>query len=174
MKKHLILIGFMGTGKTTIGSLLAKKLKLAHIDTDSTIESVVKCSIPTFFQKYGEEAFREKETDVLAQLIQLPNPTLITTGGGIVLHAENRELMQKYGWVFALDATPLEIIQRLQSDTTRPLLQGGSLEKRVHHLYQKRRPLYQFADYRMDTSTLSVDQVVSEIENIWYNLPTGR
>jgi shikimate kinase len=174
MKKHLILIGFMGTGKTTIGKLLAKKLRLHHIDTDLTIETVTQCSIPEFFQEFGEEAFREEETVVIERVVQLPDPTLITTGGGIVLHAENRELMQKYGWVFALDATPIEIIQRLQSDTTRPLLQGGSLEERVHDLYQKRRPLYQFADYRMDTSTLSVDQVVSEIENIWYNLPTGR
>jgi shikimate kinase len=170
MKTHIIFVGFMGTGKTTIGEKLAKKLKLKHVDTDILIETEINNSIQNFFQQYGEEAFRQKETDVLKQILQLPTPTVITTGGGIVLRSENREMMQNVGWIINLDAPPPEIIRRLKTDATRPLLQGGELEERVRTLYQERKPFYRFADITVNTNSFSVKQVVNQLAETWFNL----
>jgi shikimate kinase len=170
MKKHLIIIGFMGTGKTSVGQILSHTLDMEHLDTDVIIERDRDSSIPDIFKDYGELTFRNIETGVIEQAVQNTHPSIITTGGGIVLRSENRVCMNKFGWVFALDAQPKEIIDRLQSDTSRPLLQGGTLEDRVYQLYDKRKPFYQFADYTISTSHLSETQVADQIANIWFNL----
>jgi shikimate kinase len=170
MKKHLIIVGFMGTGKSTIGQLIAAKTGMEHIDTDDLIQRDRGCTISEIFANYGEMTFRNVETGVIEQAVQNTHSSIITTGGGIVLRSENRITMNKYGWVFALDANPQEIIRRLQEDTSRPLLQGGSLEDRVNHLYETRRPLYQFADYQIDTNHKSVKQVAKQIIDVWFKL----
>jgi shikimate kinase len=170
MKKHLIIIGFMGTGKSTIGKLIAQSLKMEYLDTDEVIQRDRNCSIPEIFAQYGEMTFRNIETGVIEQAVQNTHPSIITTGGGIVLRSENRVVMSKYGWVFALDAHPKEIIRRLHKDTSRPLLQGGSLEERVLHLYAERKRLYQFADYHMDTNHQTEQKVADQISEIWFNL----
>jgi shikimate kinase len=160
----------MGTGKTSVGKILSHTLHMEHMDTDIIIERNRKTSIPDIFKNYGELSFRNIETGVLEQAVQNTHPSVITTGGGIVLRSENRVCMNKFGWVFALDAQPEEIIYRLQSDTSRPLLQGGRLEDRVYDLYDKRKSFYQFADYTISTSQLSETQVADQIANIWFNL----
>ncbi|MCH5583920.1 shikimate kinase [Shimazuella sp. AN120528] len=170
MKKHLIIVGFMGTGKSTIGQQIAALTKMEHIDTDDMVQRDRGCTIPEIFANYGELTFRNVETGILEQYVQNTHSSIITTGGGIVLRPENRITMNKYGWVFALDAKPQEIIRRLKEDTTRPLLQGGSLEEKVNLLYGTRKPLYQFADFRIDTSHKSIKLVTQEIMDIWFNL----
>jgi shikimate kinase len=170
MKKHLILIGFMGTGKTSVGKMVAKQLGMEHVDTDQMIERDQNSSIPNIFANYGELTFRNMETGAIEQAVYNTHPSIITTGGGIVLRSENRVCMNRYGFVFALDAPPEEIIQRLQSDDSRPLLQGGSLEEKVHQLYNVRKPFYQFADYTIQTKDLSEHQVAEQIKDIWVNL----
>lgn len=172
MKKHLIIVGFMGTGKSTIGQLIANFTEMEHIDTDEMIQKDRGCTIPEIFSNYGEMTFRNIETGVIEKSVQNTYSSIITTGGGMVLRSENRITMNKYGWVFALDAKPEEIIRRLQKDTTRPLLQGGSLSERVNHLYEARKPLYQFADFQIDTNYKSTEQAAEEIMNIWFNLVT--
>lgn len=174
MKTHIILIGFMGTGKTTIGTKLAEKLNIYHVDTDETMEEEMQCTIATYFQEFGEGSFRQKETEVLNQVLNLTEPTVITTGGGIVLRPENRTLMQKHGWVVALEAPPAEIVSRLRNDTTRPLLQNGKLEERVELLYQERQPYYQFADITIDSSIYSVDEIVEQLVDLWFNFTQKR
>lgn len=170
MKKHLIIVGFMGTGKSTIGQLIADSTEMEHIDTDEMIQRDRGCTIPEIFANYGEMTFRNVETGAIEQAVQNTYSSIITTGGGIVLRSENRITMSKYGWVFALDAKPEEIIRRLRKDTTRPLLQGGSLSERVNYLYETRKPLYQFADFQIDTNFKTTGQVAQEIMNIWFNL----
>jgi len=170
MKKHLILVGFMGTGKTSVGKILAKELNMEHLDTDQMIERDRNSSIADIFSNYGELTFRNIETGVIEQAVQNTHSSVITTGGGIVLRSENRVCMNRYGFVFALDAPPEVIIQRLQSDNSRPLLQGGTLKERVHQLYHVRKPLYQFADYIIQTKNLSETQVANQIKDIWVKL----
>ncbi len=160
----------MGTGKSTIGKMISQSLRLEYLDTDEIIQRDRNCSIPEIFEKYGELTFRNLETGVMEQTVQNTHPSIITTGGGIVLRSENRVAMSKYGWVFALHAHPKEIIRRLQEDTSRPLLQGGSLEERVLHLYEERKRLYQFADYHIDTDNQTEQQVANQIKDIWFNL----
>jgi shikimate kinase len=169
MKKHLIIIGFMGTGKSTIGKLLSEQLGLKQIDTDESIERT-KGSIKQIFATFGEQAFRDMETETLKQAVSETKPSIITTGGGMVLRKKNREMMQKYGWVFALQAQPDTIINRLSADTSRPLLQGGSLAERVQRLYVERKQAYQFADYQIATDDLSESEVAKQMADIWLNL----
>lgn len=161
-KKHLILIGMMGTGKTTVGQKLAQKISLPWIDTDSEIEEELGMTIAQYFKEFGEEAFRKKETQILYDLLKGPT-TIITTGGGIVLKSENRKQMVKNGWVIQLRADPEVIIERAkQAAGTRPLLQGN-LQEKVNQIIRDRQGMYDFADWSIDTSKLSVDQVVDHI-----------
>jgi shikimate kinase len=170
MKKHLIIIGFMGTGKSTIGKIIADSAGMEHLDTDDMIQRDRGCTIPEIFERYGEMTFRNVETGAIEQAVQNTHPSIITTGGGIVLRPENRVSMSKNGWVFALDAHPSEIIRRLQFDTSRPLLQGASLSERVHQLYSKRKSLYDFADYHLDTNHHDEERIAKQIMDIWFNL----
>ncbi len=161
-KRHILLIGLMGTGKTTVGKRLARVLERPWIDTDQFLEGKWGYSIADYFAKYGEEAFRDEETAVLQTLLTDSPPSVITTGGGIVLREVNRERMKKHGFVIHLDADPQTIAKRLKNDQTRPLLQGD-LHNRIKQIYRERQGKYDFADLRIDTSRLTVDEVLKEI-----------
>ncbi|MBA4493274.1 shikimate kinase [Paenactinomyces guangxiensis] len=164
-KKHLIIIGFMGTGKTTAGQQLAAQINLPWVDTDQQIEQKWGFSVAEYFQRYGEASFREQETDVLQQLLSGP-PSLITTGGGIVLKPENRAMMKEQGWVIHLYATPEEIIRRLSANRDRPLLQGD-IRQKVRQLFRERDGKYDFADCTINTTSCSPDDVVEKILSFW-------
>src|SRR5690606_17550227 len=160
-KKPLILIGFMGTGKTTVGKALAVRLGLPLVDTDQEIEKQAGQRISEIFQRCGEEGFRALESRVLRQVLT-GNPGIVTTGGGIVLRPENVRLMREFGLVIALHASAEEIIRRLSGDTDRPLLRGD-LRQRVSRLLEERRGMYDFAHVQVDTTTLTVAEVVDRI-----------
>jgi shikimate kinase len=160
--RHIIFIGLMGTGKTTVGKRLARALGRPWIDTDQFLEEKWGFSIADYFAKYGEEAFRDEETDALKTVLTTFSPAVITTGGGIILREINQEQMKQHGFVIHLDADPQTIAKRLKNDQTRPLLQGD-LEKRVHQIYQERQGKYDFADLRINTSSLTVDDVLNQI-----------
>ncbi|MBH8597455.1 MULTISPECIES: shikimate kinase [unclassified Thermoactinomyces] len=165
-KSHLILIGMMGTGKTTVGRELSKKLKLEWKDTDQELEARFGCTIAEYFARAGEAAFRQEETRLLKMLLN-GSPLLLTTGGGIVLKEENREMMREKGVVVQLFAEPEEIIRRLgRAADERPLLQG-ELHTKVYTIMKEREGLYDFADLTVDTTGRSVDGVVQEIVSFW-------
>jgi shikimate kinase len=159
--KNIILIGMMGTGKTTIGRALSHSTGWKWIDTDQTIEERTGKSIPEMFKEMGEAVFRRFETDILEEHLSSCN-FIITTGGGIVLNPINRELMKKIGWVICLHAPVEVIVDRVKGDINRPLLQGN-IEERVKTIAEERQPLYNFADYSVDTSKHSVEQIASLI-----------
>ncbi|MBO8171271.1 MAG: shikimate kinase [Bacillaceae bacterium] len=161
MKRNVILIGFMGTGKTTVGSRLKTRLNWVHIDTDREIEARVGMSIPDIFSEKGEAFFRDKETEVLKDILT-QEEQIITTGGGIVLRDENARLMKDGGLVVALFATPEEIIRRVKHDKQRPLL-SGDVEERVKRLLMEREGKYDFAPLQIDTSDKTVDEIVDII-----------
>lgn len=157
----IMLIGFMGTGKTTVGRALAEKLGMTQVDMDASIEQREGCTIADLFRDKGEQYFRDVESLVLAELLQ-QDKLVITTGGGVVLRPANRELMMQHGLVIALDASEEEIVKRVKNDPDRPLLAGDPAE-RVRSLKQERAGLYQFAPIQVDTTGKTVEEILGEI-----------
>ncbi|MCR2804871.1 shikimate kinase [Paenibacillus soyae] len=165
-RDKLILIGFMGTGKSSVSRLLADKLGWLRLDADEEIERAEGRTIPEIFASDGEEAFRAIESRVLAGLINRKEPIVIATGGGAVLREENREAMLGGGFVVALACSAERIIARVKADTERPLLQGD-VESRVHALLEQRKGIYDFAHFSIDTTELTVEQVVENVLREW-------
>ena len=159
-KNKVILTGFMGCGKSTIGRILAEKRGQELLDTDHYIEQKQGRSISDIFATQGEEAFRDMETEALRELIQKQEPMVIALGGGLpiggnlygeepvrqraLLRGErNRELLAELGYVFYLKITPGEVYRRLKGDTTRPLLQTEDPYTRITELLQQRDAWYE-------------------------------
>ncbi len=164
---NVILIGFMGCGKTTVGFKLSYRLRRAVIDTDKEIEKDEGCSISEIFEKEGEEAFRNKETACLKKLIETTNDKIVSVGGGLPMREENRELLHKLGQVVYLRAKAETIYERLKYDTTRPLLQGEDPQDKINRLLMARAAYYeQAADVIIDVDEKSFDQILDEIERI--------
>jgi shikimate kinase len=141
---NLYLVGMMGSGKTTVGRLLAEQLGYRFFDTDVVIEQVTGRQVRTIFAQDGEEAFRQLETQVLSHLAAYTQLT-VATGGGIVLERMNWSYLQ-HGVVVWLDVAVEQLAQRLRQDTTRPLLQAPDLLGTLQRLYAERRSLYAQAD----------------------------
>lgn len=161
---HFSLIGLPGSGKSTIGRHLARAWKLRFVDSDHVIEERLGCSIKEFFATHGEAAFRDIESQVLAELLQSPDPMVLSTGGGAILREVNRQLLQAHSTVFYLQSQPEEIARRLRHDTTRPLMQGDDALKRLRDLLKVRGPLYQAtAHYVIDAARQNPVQVSRKI-----------
>ncbi|MGG6293277.1 shikimate kinase [Leptolyngbya sp. AN02str] len=166
---NVYLVGLMGSGKTTIGKVLAKKLNYRFIDTDAMVELVAQRSIAELFATEGEAAFRQLETQVLAELSAYPR-SAIATGGGIVLSRDNWSYLH-HGLVVWLDVPIDSLYRRLQNDTKRPLLQHDNPKQRLQDLLDERRSLYAQADVRVllqgDEPPSQVgDRVLEEIQKV--------
>ena len=157
---HFALIGLPGSGKSTIGRQLARHWELPFVDTDHVIEERLGSSIKDFFAAQGEEAFRDVESEVLAQLLAADTPCVLSTGGGAILRPHNRTLLRQHSHVFYLQCPPEDIARRLRTDTTRPLLQGDDPLLRLKALLQVRSALYlQTAHFVIDAARQSAQQV---------------
>lgn len=144
---NLYLVGMMGAGKTTVGKLLAQHLGYGFVDTDDVIAQAAGRSITQLFAEEGEAAFRQLESDVLAQVCAYTKLT-IATGGGIVLQQKNWSYLH-HGLVVWLDV-PVELLyNRLAEDTTRPLLQDTDPKAKLRSLLEQRTPLYSQADVKI-------------------------
>ena len=159
---NILLTGFMGAGKTTVGKKLAKRLGYFFIDTDREIEKEQGCSIAEIFKYGGEECFRDLETDIL-QKLQTKQNLVIATGGGMVLRNENRSLMQSLGTRVYLKVELQELMRRLKKDKKRPLLQKLKPEEHILEMLQQRKSIYEEAECIIDTTDLSPHQMVTEI-----------
>lgn len=159
----LILVGMMGAGKTTVGRLLARRLKRRFYDSDVEVERRCGVRISVIFDIEGEAGFRSREMQVIAELCALDN-TVIATGGGAVLAAENRRAMTARGSVVYLHAHPAQLWQRVRHDRNRPLLATPDPEKKLEELYAQRDPLYrEVADLVVDTGKQSVQALAKEL-----------
>lgn len=159
----LILVGMMGAGKTTVGRLLARRLKRSFYDTDEEIERRCGVRIPVIFDIEGEAGFRARETQIIAQLCALDNAVL-ATGGGAVLAEENRRIIAARGIVVYLHARPTHLWQRVRHDRNRPLLATAEPQKKLDALYAERDPLYrEVADLVVDTGKQSVQTLAKDL-----------
>lgn len=157
------LVGLPGSGKSTVGRHLAKRLGVAFFDSDHVIEERLGCSIREFFEREGEERFRDVETEVLDELTQRQG-VVLSTGGGSVLRAINREWLHQRGQVVYLRSHPEEIFRRLRHDRVRPLLQVADPLQRLRDLFAVRDPLYrETAHFVIETGRPSVATLVNMI-----------
>lgn len=163
--KNIFLIGFMGSGKTTVGRRLAKRLGRDFVDLDEYLEKRLGITIPQIFTRFGECFFRDAEYDAL-QSVSKKNRQVIATGGGVVLRDENWKLMKKKGITIYLKASPEVLWSRVKGNTARPLLQVENPYKKVLELLSKRNALYEKADFIVDTENVSPQNVVEEIERM--------
>lgn len=164
---RIVLMGFMGAGKTTIGKRLAKVLGCRFLDTDEMIEQEQERKISDIFQKDGEAAFRDMETELLKRLNQSDEMFVLSIGGGMPVREENRELLREIGTVIYLKTSKEEIIRRVSGDQNRPLLQGGSLEEKVTSLMTAREQIYiETAHQEFFTDGKSPLQIASELKNL--------
>ncbi|MDR2428720.1 MAG: shikimate kinase [Candidatus Margulisbacteria bacterium] len=138
---NIILIGFMGSGKTSTGRILAKQLGYKFLDTDQIIEQKNGLTCAKIFAQRGEEFFRKQETATLKELHGLDG-AVIATGGGIVLSADNRNFLQNLGATVYLKTEPAEILKRVENDTSRPLLSQENKLAEIQNLLATRQPLY--------------------------------
>lgn len=159
--KPIILIGFMASGKTTIGKELAKVLNRDFIDTDEVIEKRVGLRIREIFEKYGEKFFRNIEERVISESIEDSN-TVIATGGGCILRETTRKLLKEKGLVFWLNVDPETIMNRTNNDSTRPLLLEER-DKRIRILLSQREPLYRETAHYIIDATKSPREIILEV-----------
>ena len=162
MPSNIILIGFMGTGKTVVGMRLAEILQMQYIDTDDTVEADSGMIISTILSEMGEYHFRNLESKAVEKACKL-NRYVVSTGGGAVLRDQNIQNLKSSGMLFCLDATPEEIFQRTSKETHRPLLQVEEPIGRIRELLEVRKSLYGKADHRINTTELTVEQVADKI-----------
>jgi len=158
---NIILIGFMGTGKTTVGRRLADRTGWSFVDVDEYIVETEQRPISDMFARDGEERFRAIETAALQTLLA-GEGKIVSTGGGAVLREENRRLMKQRGLVVALKASKQTIMARLRHDRSRPLL-AGNLEERVNKLLAERATAYDFADLILQTDGHPPDELATAI-----------
>ncbi len=163
-KKSYVLIGFMGSGKTTVGEELAKELGVEFIDTDAYIVENQGCSINEIFERMGEEYFRNLESEAVKELSQTFKPMVLSVGGGLVMRDINVGYLKAIGQIVYLRASVDTLCARLEGDDTRPLLKGTNLRGRIEELMAKRKERYEeVADVVIDTDDKKVLEIVRDI-----------
>lgn len=162
--KNIILIGFMGCGKTTVGIRLSYRIRKVLEDTDKRIEREQGRTISEIFEAEGEPYFRDLETKLLQKLIQEKYQRIISTGGGLPVREENRKLLRELGTVIYLRIKPETVYQRLKNDKTRPLLQCEDPLAKIRELMEQRMPLYEEAAHIViDVDDKDMETVLTSI-----------
>jgi shikimate kinase len=163
--RNIILIGPMGSGKSTIGNIVARRLHREFQDSDHHIEQRTGVDIARIFDVEGEHGFRDRESQALQELLSV-NDRVIATGGGSVLRTENRQLLKQQGYIVFLDTSLNQQMQRLRRDKKRPLLQTADPRARLEALFRERRPIYlELADLVIKTDKRVARRLASDIIN---------
>jgi shikimate kinase len=160
--QNIALIGFMAVGKSAVGRKLARRLKRRFVDLDRVIEKCEGLKVREIFDNKGEPYFRQLEKQALAQVLQ-ENGQVIATGGGVVLDEDNLRLLQKRSLIVCLMADVNAIVRRAGSGTQRPLLMTTDKSQRIKELLKQRKQYYANAHIQVDTSDLTIDEVVGKI-----------
>ena len=162
MDRNIVLIGLMGSGKTTLGKLLSLKLEMDFIDTDVLIEKEAKKTINEIFEMYGETLFRKLETKTI-KTVSKYSDKVISTGGGAVENPKNMENLKKNSVLFYLYAPANELYDRVKNDKHRPLLKTHNPVATLKHLLKKREQFYNQADFVINTVDRPSNEIIDEI-----------
>ena len=162
--KNIYLVGFMGTGKTSVANMLSRIINEEIVDLDSFIEAEEKCSINEIFHNKGEAYFRKLEQGVLKEF-SCKTGIIVSCGGGIVLNTENIKIMQDSGFPVCLKASSEVIYERLKDKTDRPLLRSTDPKKAIEELLAARKEFYDKIPFSIDTSKLTISEVANRIIN---------
>lgn len=168
----VVLIGFMGSGKSSVGRELARRFGAPFVDVDERIESAAGSPIRDLFAREGEPAFREREKAALREALSVKG-CVIATGGGAFSDEENRALLRSYAPVVYLEAAVGTLLARLAGDLGRPLLRGGDREEVVRELLSRRIPGYRTADLTVRTDGRTVEEVAGQVAD-WIDRAEGR
>ena len=163
---NIILVGFMGTGKTSVGRRLSHRLEMTYVDTDDIIEKTTGLCITDIFVQQGESFFRELESKAVHHVSGL-DKYVISTGGGVVLRTENLDMLKRNGVVFCLSATSKEIWARVKNETHRPLLRAPDPVEKIREMLKAREAYYALADYTIQTDGVPIEQVTDEIIEVF-------
>jgi shikimate kinase len=169
MARGIYLVGFSGSGKSTIARLIGEKLRWPACDLDEVIAERSGMTIPEIFLKEGESGFRLREAEALSEVSSV-GPFVIATGGGIVVRPENQTFMASKGWIICLEARPQTLLARIQrqvkesnSNTIRPMLDGVQPLDQILALKHSRQSAYALADWTVHTDRLTGEQVAAEV-----------
>ena len=171
-KPNIVLVGFMGTGKTSVGRRLASQLRMRYVDTDDIIERDSGRRISDIFSEDGEPAFRDLESDAVCKASKLYNH-VISTGGGAVLRETNMKVLKQSGIIFCLTATPEEIYRRVRHQSHRPLLQTPDALAKIQSMLAERKPYYAEADYMVRTTGRPFREITGYIKHIYVKNTRG-
>lgn len=158
--RNLVLTGFMGTGKTTVGKQVASSLDLPFLDSDEEIVRRAKMTIPQIFEQFGEAGFRHLES-VMCRWLASCSDVVISTGGGMLVNVRNLAVMSKTGLVVCLNAAPEDIRERLQTSNNRPL------KAHWEELYEQRQSAYAAIPNQIETTGKTPDEVAREVMALW-------
>lgn len=172
-KKNIVLTGFMGTGKTTVGKIIAKKLGFSFVDVDELIEKTTGLKISEIFERFGEPRFRDIETEIIKSTSK-NYAQVIATGGGAVLRDENLKALKSKGVIFCLTASEDVIFERVKNNNERPLLKTENPKERIKELLAQRMPRYMMADFIIDTDGLTHEEVAEKIIKEYKRLQNGK
>ncbi len=168
MNRHIILIGYMGSGKTSVGQILSEKLGLPLLDTDAMIVEERGMSVNDIFASRGEAFFRLLESELLERIAGMEEPVVLSTGGGLPMTPQNREPLRNLGMVVYLQAEPEEILRRLEHDDTRPLLAQGDRGEKIRSMLDIRGPVYrETAAHTVRTDGKTCAQIADEIIKLY-------
>lgn len=168
----VVLVGFMGSGKSSVGRKVARRFDAPFVDVDERIESTAGCPIRDLFAREGEPAFREREKAALRDALSVKG-CVIATGGGAFADEGNRLLLRSYAPVVYLEAAVETLVNRLAGDLGRPLLRGGDREEVVRRLLSQRVPGYRTADVTVRTDGRTVEEVAGQVAD-WIERTGGR
>ncbi len=163
--KNIVITGFMGTGKTSVGRRVAKELNMRFVGTDGLIEKEAKMPISEIFAQFGEGQFRKLESMVIGE-VSARTGAVISTGGGAIINPLNLKALKRNGIVICLTASVNAILSRIGKSNERPLLSLSNKEEIISDLLKEREPSYKKADFIIDTTTKGIKEVVNEILKI--------
>lgn len=163
---HIVIIGFMGSGKTRVGKKLAQDFHMNFLDVDKKIAQDMKMPIADLMSKFGEPFYRALETKTIKDMLEVETPTVLSVGSGLPMQEQNHKYLKKLGTIIYLEASVETLKERLSGDNKRPALRGANLTEKITKMLSSRAPVYEkLADITVVTGEVTFQELIRQIEN---------